>query len=111
MTRKPFQRRLGAVVVAALATSAIFSGLAGGGWTASKRAKQAKPPATAAAPANTPTPGEGGISAPDVQARQAIAMDFDTGTVLFEKNADERMTPSSMSKMMTAYLVFKALKE
>lgn len=44
-------------------------------------------------------------------ARQAIIVDFQTGTVLFEKNADELMAPSSMSKLMTAYMVFEKLKE
>ncbi len=44
-------------------------------------------------------------------ARQAIVIDETTGTVLFEKNADERMPTSSMSKVMTAYAVFDALKK
>lgn len=44
-------------------------------------------------------------------AKQAIIVDYQTGTVLFEKNADERMAPSSMSKIMTAYMVFKAIKD
>jgi D-alanyl-D-alanine carboxypeptidase (penicillin-binding protein 5/6) len=44
-------------------------------------------------------------------AKQAILIDFQTGQVLFEKNADERMTPSSMSKMATVYLAFQRLKE
>ena len=48
---------------------------------------------------------------PDTTARQAIIADFTTGMVLFEKNADERMPPSSMSKIMTAYVVFQALKK
>jgi D-alanyl-D-alanine carboxypeptidase (penicillin-binding protein 5/6) len=43
-------------------------------------------------------------------AKQAIMLDYDTGTILLEKNADDRMTPSSMSKEMTMYLVFEALK-
>ena len=38
-------------------------------------------------------------------------LDAQTDTVLFEKNADERMAPSSMSKMMTIYQVFDALKD
>jgi len=46
----------------------------------------------------------------DTEARQAILVDWGTNTVLFEKNADERMHPSSMSKLMTAYLLFEALK-
>ncbi len=44
-------------------------------------------------------------------AKQAIVKDFDTGQILFEKNADEQMYPSSMSKVMTIYAVFEALKK
>jgi len=47
----------------------------------------------------------------ETTARQAIMVDFETGTVLFEKNADERMPPSSMSKLMTAVMVFDRVKE
>ena len=65
-------------------------------------------PARAAAPAKPP---EASGLTPETAAKQAILLDFKTGTVLFAKNADERMAPSSMSKMMTSYLVFKALKE
>ena len=45
------------------------------------------------------------------KAKQAILIDYDTGTVLFEKNADQRMPTSSMSKVMTIYMVFEALKD
>lgn len=45
------------------------------------------------------------------KAKQAIVIDYDTGTVLLEKNADTRMPTSSMSKVMTMYLVFDALKK
>lgn len=38
-------------------------------------------------------------------------MDYDTGMVLFAKNADEKMPTSSMSKTMTMYVVFQALKQ
>src|SRR5690606_13213254 len=41
----------------------------------------------------------------------ALIIDYQTGTVLLEKNADERMPPSSMSKIMTSYVVFKEIKE
>lgn len=44
-------------------------------------------------------------------AKQAIILDYQTGTVLFEKNADEKMPTSSMSKVMTAYVVFDAIKK
>ncbi|MBT4588211.1 MAG: D-alanyl-D-alanine carboxypeptidase [Rhodospirillaceae bacterium] len=43
--------------------------------------------------------------------KQVILLDITTGTVLFEKNADELMTPSSMSKIMTVYKLFERLKK
>ncbi|MFP4386906.1 MAG: D-alanyl-D-alanine carboxypeptidase family protein [Alphaproteobacteria bacterium] len=46
----------------------------------------------------------------NTSARQAIVIDYDTGTVLYSKNADERMPTSSMSKVMTMYVVFGALQ-
>ncbi len=47
----------------------------------------------------------------DTRAQQAILIDTTTDTVLFEKNADERMATASMSKVMTMFLVFDALRE
>ncbi len=47
----------------------------------------------------------------DTAAKQAIVIDYDTGTVLLEKNADDKMPTSSMSKVMTAYMIFEALKQ
>jgi D-alanyl-D-alanine carboxypeptidase (penicillin-binding protein 5/6) len=44
-------------------------------------------------------------------AAQAILIDADTGTVLFEKNADELMVPASMNKLMTVEVIFHALRE
>lgn len=50
-----------------------------------------------------------GYSTPTLHSKQAILIDATTGTVLFEKNADHVVPPSSMSKMMTVYMIFKAL--
>ena len=47
----------------------------------------------------------------DIGARNAIVVDFNTGAVLLDKGADQRIPPASMSKMMTTYVVFKYLKE
>ena len=47
----------------------------------------------------------------DTGARQAFVIDYDTDAVLLEKNPDERMPPSSMSKLMTMYMVFDRLKQ
>jgi D-alanyl-D-alanine carboxypeptidase (penicillin-binding protein 5/6) len=44
-------------------------------------------------------------------AKQAFMMDFQTGTVLYAKEADAPMHPSSMSKLMTIYLIFERLKQ
>lgn len=47
----------------------------------------------------------------DTIAKQAILIDMNSGTVLFEKNADQRMATSSMSKIMTMYMVFERIKQ
>jgi len=47
----------------------------------------------------------------ETAAKQMIMVDYKTGAVLAEKNADEIMPPSSMSKIMTMYVVFDHLKQ
>jgi D-alanyl-D-alanine carboxypeptidase (penicillin-binding protein 5/6) len=47
----------------------------------------------------------------DTKAKTAILVDYDSGTVLFEKNADEPVPPASMAKTMTAEYVFHQLEE
>lgn len=49
--------------------------------------------------------------APALDVRSYILMDYQTGKVLGEDRADERMEPASLTKLMTAYAVFMALKE
>ncbi len=44
------------------------------------------------------------------RAKEAILIDTDSGAVLYEKNADTRTVPSSMTKMMTAFIVLEKLK-
>ncbi|MDA5193854.1 D-alanyl-D-alanine carboxypeptidase family protein [Govanella unica] len=53
------------------------------------------------------------LAAPPYQttAKNAILIDMDTGTVLFEKDADVQIHPASMSKLMTTYIVFEQLKK
>lgn len=53
----------------------------------------------------------GAAQAITTSALQAIVLDAETGTVLFEKSADEHMAPSSMTKIMTALIVFDKLNE
>ena len=47
----------------------------------------------------------------DTIAKQAILYDYETKTIIFEKNSEELMSPSSMSKIMTIYYVFKKIKD
>jgi len=42
-------------------------------------------------------------------ARSAILMDADTGTVIFEKNKAEKLPPASITKIMTMLLIMEAL--
>ena len=42
-------------------------------------------------------------------AKQAVVYDMQTNSIIYEKNADELMSPSSMSKLLTVYYVFKKL--
>lgn len=48
---------------------------------------------------------------PETAAKQMILIDYETDTVMMQKNADEKMPTSSMSKVMTIYMVFDALKK
>ena len=47
----------------------------------------------------------------DTQAREALLVDLGTGAVLLDKNSEVSMPPASMSKIMTAYMVFERLKD
>ena len=44
-------------------------------------------------------------------AKYAILIDHDTGRVLLSKNSNIAMSPASMSKLMTIYLTFEAIKQ
>ncbi|WP_120816584.1 serine-type D-Ala-D-Ala carboxypeptidase [Yokenella regensburgei] len=50
------------------------------------------------------------IAAPPVDARAWILMDYASGKVLAEGNADEKLDPASLTKIMTSYVVGQALK-
>lgn len=49
-------------------------------------------------------------SAFETKAKVAFLYDYSSGTVLFNKNADQAIEPASMTKMMTVYLLFEQLK-
>ena len=52
-----------------------------------------------------PTP-----EAPQIDASSYILVDFNSGKVIAEKNASEQVDPASITKLMTAYIVFSELR-
>lgn len=57
-----------------------------------------------AAPIPTPKP-------PSINAKSYILIDHNTHRVIAQQNADERNDPASITKLMTAYIVYKALAQ
>ncbi len=60
--------------------------------------------ATPSTPAQTP------VGPLDTAARYAVIVDYNTGATLLDKDADVPMPPSSMTKLMTAYIIYGMLK-
>lgn len=75
------------------------------------------PPAGGKGRAKGAEAGAGGSAADtplgpvDTAARWAYIQDFTTGASLLEKQADDQMPPSSMTKLMTIYIVYERLKQ
>ena len=70
--------------------------------------RPARPAKKEAPPAGTPatTP----LGPMDTQAKYALVMDYNTGAVMLDKEGSASMPPSSMTKLMTAYIVYSHLK-
>ena len=60
-----------------------------------------------AQPGAVPEESAGG---PQIAAPSALLMEASTGTVIFEKNADEPRNPASVTKIMTLILIFDAIQ-
>ena len=58
--------------------------------------------AAAAAPADA-------VPGPEISAPSALLMEASTGQVIYEKNADEKRSPASITKIMTLILIFDAI--
>ena len=60
-------------------------------------------------------PGVKGVKADDLKlaekAKSAILIEASTGKILFEKNADEKLHPASMTKMMSMLLIIEAIED
>ncbi|MCW5722887.1 MAG: D-alanyl-D-alanine carboxypeptidase, partial [Devosia sp.] len=46
----------------------------------------------------------------ETNAKFAVLMDHESGTVIFQKDADARLEPASMTKLMTIAVVFNELR-
>ena len=44
-------------------------------------------------------------------AKYALIVDYETGNVLYEKESNKRISPASMSKLMTLYILFEAIQD
>jgi D-alanyl-D-alanine carboxypeptidase (penicillin-binding protein 5/6) len=95
-----------ALAVAALAVPVPSPALA----AKMQPAAPAKPGPAAPHGKVAPTPSAPITGPIDTQAKHALILEAETGAVLLDKGADERMPPASMSKVMTAYIVFDMLK-
>jgi len=85
---------------------ALLSLAAAPSRSAAPTAAPSRPAAPTAAPASAPIPAP-----PAVSARASILVDYATGKVLAEHDADAREEPASLTKLMTAYLIFQALAD
>ena len=90
-----------------LLAAILFAGLGAGAFAADPAKKDAHPPAKKEAQKKeAPKKDEPNISAP-----HAILIESDSGSVLFERKADDLIFPASLAKLMTAEYVFHELKE
>jgi len=88
-----------------LALGAALAGFAPVAFAAHPPKGKAKEPVATGTPAETP------LGPTDTVAKWAFIQDFTTGAVLLDKLGDEPMPPSSMTKLMTMYLVYEQLKK
>ena len=94
---------------------AALTGVAGSaqGATVIKKPPVPRPVAPKPLPgeAVTPsTPAQTPVGPLDTAARWAVIVDYNTGATLLDKDADVPMPPSSMTKLMTAYIVYGLVK-
>lgn len=79
-------------------------------WPAAAQAPKRPAGRRAAPPAPTGSPAQTPLGPIDTAAKFALIMDFNTGATLLDKEGDAPMPPSSMTKLMTMYIVYGMLK-
>jgi D-alanyl-D-alanine carboxypeptidase (penicillin-binding protein 5/6) len=100
------------VAVLAVAAVVALPGPSPAGAAKTKHAAHAKAAPGKAQPAQAAPAPSGPNSGPiDTLATHALIVEAETGAVLLDKGADERIPTASLSKVMTAYVVFDMLKQ
>ncbi len=112
MPTRTRRRLLLAAAAAGLAAPALAQQQQRQGQGQGQRPPQRQPqPRREAAPRPQGSPANTPLGPLDTLARHALIVDFETGATLLEKDADIPMPPASMSKLMTAFVVFEKLRE
>ena len=78
--------------------------------SAASQATASAASASAPAPAATPAAQQGAPAAPDILATAYLVEDLQSKQILTGKDLDKPIEPASLTKLMTAYLAFKALE-
>ena len=94
----------------ALLASAAFAAPIAATAPALAQRKPARGRGAPAAPVATGVPASTPIGSLDTAAKWAYISDFNSGATLLDKDADATMPPSSMTKLMTMYIVYGLLK-
>jgi serine-type D-Ala-D-Ala carboxypeptidase (penicillin-binding protein 5/6) len=109
------RKLVSAITIAAFASSNAFAQAPAAPGAAPKTAPGAAPttapgaaPTTAPTAAPSPT-GDAVIAQPFINAAAYLVVEATSGQVLAESNTKKRRDPASLTKLMTAYIVFDAL--
>ena len=78
--------------------------------SAASQATASAASASAPAPAAAPAAQQGAPAAPDILATAYLVEDLQSKQILTGKDLDKPIEPASLTKLMTAYLAFKALE-
>lgn len=80
-------------------------------WAAPEFAPAKKDDKTATKTASAPMVAKNTNKLPEIAATAYLVMDLQSKQVIASKNPEQQIEPASLTKLMTAYLTFKALEE
>ncbi len=80
------------------------------GWAAAAEQRRGPPRGRSREAPQASTAAATPLGPMDTAAKFALILDFNTGATLLDKDGDAPMPPSSMTKLMTAYIIYGMLK-